>query len=126
MTTISFVPQANPVDTRFLLDPPAIVTKASPASVPSTLLASPILVSASSSSHASSRKGKERACSSIAEEDEGCVMKFTAPSLRVTEDEDLPSSSYMLGYVDGHPSSSGSTPDYGLDAVDDEVPILTL
>jgi len=53
-------------------------------------------------------------------------MQFTAPSLRVINDEDLPSSSYMLGYVDGHPSSSGSTPDYGLNAVDDEVPILTL
>lgn len=126
MSSISFVPQANPVDTRFLPHPPAIVTNASPASVPSTLLASPILVSASSSSRTSSLKGKERACPSIVEEDEGCVMKFTAPSLRVINDKDLPSSSYMLGYVDGHPSSSGSTPDYGLNAVDDEVPILTL
>jgi len=126
MSSISFVPQANPVDTRFLLDPPSIVTNASAASVPSTLLASPILVSASSSSRTSSLKGKERACPSIVAEDEGCVMQFTAPSLRVINDEDLPSSSYMLGYVDGHPSSSGSTPDYGLNAVDDEVPILTL
>jgi len=53
-------------------------------------------------------------------------MRFTAPSVRASQDEDLPSSSYMLGYVDGHPSSSGSTPDYGLNAVDGEVPILTL
>ena len=126
MSSISFVHQANPVDTRSLLDPAAIVTNATPASVPSTLLASPILVSASSSSRTSSLKGKERACPSIVEEDEGCVMKFTAPSLRVINDEDLPSSSYMLGYVDGHPSSSGSTPDYGLNAVDDELPVLTL
>jgi len=152
------------------LEPPAALTDVS-AFLPSTLLASPILVGEPSSSSSSySRKGKERALPfiseqvercimksaapsgraipsipeedegcrmkftapsgralpSISEEDEGCIMKFTAPSVRATKDEDLPSSSYMLGYVDGHPSSSLSTPDHGPKPVEGKVPILTI
>jgi hypothetical protein len=122
-------------------DPPPPIVNNLPASVPSTLLASPMLVGESwSSSYTSSGKGKERALPSISEEvercslraikeedeDEGCVMKFTAPSKRATTDEDLPGSSYMLGYIDGRPSSSVSTPDHGLKAVDAKVPILTI
>jgi len=68
----------------------------------------------------------KRALPSISEEDEGCMMKFTAPSVRATKDEGLPGSSYMLGYVDGHPSSSLSTPDHGPKAVDAKVPILSI
>jgi hypothetical protein len=130
-----------------ILDAPTPIANHLPASIPSTLLASPILVgSSSSSSYIPSGKGKERALPSISDveravmkfaapslraikeedEDEGCVMKFTAPSKRATTDEDLPSSSYMLGYVDGRPSSSLSTPDNGLKAVDAKVPILTI
>jgi hypothetical protein len=130
------------------LDAPAPIVNNLPASVPSTLLASPMLVGESwSSSYTSSGKGKQRALPSISEEvesavmkfaapslraikeedeDEGCVMKFTAPSKRATTDEDLPGSSYMLGYIDGRPSSSLSTPDHGLKAVDAKVPILTI
>ena len=130
-------------------DPPAALTDVSAFLPRSTLLASPMLVGESSSSSSTySRKGKERALPSISEEvercimksaapsgralpsiseeDEGCMMKFTAPSVRATKDEDLPSSSYMLGYVDGHPSSSLSTPDHGPKAVDAKVPILTI
>ena len=130
------------------LEPPAALTDVS-AFLPSTLLASPILVGEPSSSSSSySRKGKERALPfiseqvercimksaapsgralpSISEEDEGCIMKFTAPSVRTTKDEDLPCSSYMLGYVDGHPSSPLSTPDHGPKAVDAKVQILTI
>jgi hypothetical protein len=131
-----------------ILDDPAPIANISPASLPLTLLASPMLVeSSSSSSYISSGKGKERALPSISEEvercvmksaapslrgtkeedeDEGYVMKFTAPSKRATTDEDLPSSSYMLGYIDGRPSSSLSTPDHGPKAVDAKVPILTI
>jgi hypothetical protein len=130
------------------LDAPAPIANDSPASLPLTLLASPMLVGESwSSSYTSSGKGKQRALPSISEEvesavmkfaapslraikeedeDEGCVMKFTAPSKRATTDEDLPGSSYMLGYIDGRPSSSLSTPDHGLKAVDAKVPILTI
>jgi hypothetical protein len=134
------------------LDAPAPIANDSPSSFPLTLLASPMLVGESwSSSYTSSGKGKERTLPSISEEvesavmkfaapslraikeedededeDEGCVMKFTAPSKRATTDEDLPGSSYMLGYIDGRPSSSLSTPDHGLKAVDAKVPILTI
>jgi hypothetical protein len=131
-----------------ILDAPAPIVNVLPASVPSTLLASPMLVGeSSSSSYTSSDKGKDRALPSISEEveravmkfaapslraikeeheDEGCVMKFTPPSKRATTDEDLPGSSYMLGYIDGRPSSSLSTPDHGPKAVDAKVPILTI
>ena len=129
-------------------DAPAPIANDSPASVPSTLLASPMLVGESwSSSYISSGKGKERTLPSISEEiesavmkfaapskrattdedeDEGCVMSFTAPSKRANEDANLSGSSYMLGYIDGRPSSSVSTPDHGLKAVDAKVPILTI
>jgi hypothetical protein len=90
------------------LDAPAPIVNNLPASVPSTLLASPMLVGESwSSSYTSSGKGKERALPSISEvvercvmksaapslrrtnnEDEGCVMKFAAPSLRAIKEED--------------------------------------
>lgn len=108
-------------------DPAPPIVNNLPASVPSTLLASPMLVGESwSSSYISSGKGKERALPSISEVVERCVMKFTAPSKRATTDEDLPVSSYMLGYIDGRPSSSLSTPDHGPKAVDAKVPILTI
>jgi hypothetical protein len=90
------------------LDAPAPIVNNLPASVPSTLLASPMLVGESwSSSYIFSGKGKERALPSISEvvercvmksaapslrgtnnEDEGCVMKFAAPSLRAIKEED--------------------------------------
>jgi hypothetical protein len=130
------------------LDAPAPIANDSPASLPLTLLASPMLVGESwSSSYIPSGKGKERTLPSISEEvesavmkfaapslraikeedeDEGCVMKFTAPSKRATTDEDLPVTSYMLGYIDGRPSSSLSTPGHGPKAVDSKVPILTI
>lgn len=131
-----------------ILDAPAPIANASPACLPLTLLASPMLVGDSwSSSYTSSGKGKgkERALPSISEEvercvmkfaapslraieeeDKGCVMSFTAPSKRATKDGDLQGSSYRLGYVDGRPSSCLSTPDHGLKAVDAKVPILTI
>jgi len=74
-----------------ILDAPAPIANASPACLPLTLLASPMLVGDSwSSSYTSSGKGKgkERALPSISEEVERCVMKFAAPSLRAIEEED--------------------------------------